>query len=293
MPTATRSRTRKQTTSRSRSKRRITPEDLRAFQIVSDPRISPDGQRIVFVHKQAHETRPGEYATNLWITDVDGGRSRSFTSGGRDSQPRWSPTGDRLVFVSGRDKPRQQLYVIDAAGGEARPLTRLPEGSIGAVKWSPDGTRLAVSFREQASTWREEATKARKEAGESDPPRVLDHWWYRLDGDGYFNAQRFISSTSSTRTTGAHRGVSTRKRHARASSPTTSPPTGKRDRRRDESSPKRAGLHGVERRSPEDRTSASGRVTPAPEPAEPARRSPPSRGRPNGTHGSPIAGRRR
>ncbi|MCY2964308.1 MAG: prolyl oligopeptidase family serine peptidase, partial [Planctomycetota bacterium] len=50
---------------------------------------------------------------------------------------------------------------------------------------------IAVSFREQESVWTEAAKKARTESGENDPPRVLDDMWYRLDGDGYFNGQRY------------------------------------------------------------------------------------------------------
>ncbi|MHC5024116.1 MAG: S9 family peptidase [Planctomycetota bacterium] len=206
MPTATRPRRKKTPTRRSRSKRRITPEDLRQFCIVSDPRIAPDGEQIVFVHKQASPKRAGEYESNLWITDVDNGRPRQFSSGGRDRLPRWSPDGTRLVFVSGRDKPRQQIYVMEAAGGEARALTRFPEGSIGSVKWSPDGTCLAVSFREQSPQWTEESTKARKEAGASEPPRILDHWWYRLDGDGYFDGQRYHLYLVDAET-GQHRSI--------------------------------------------------------------------------------------
>src|SRR6185503_10938357 len=60
----------------------------------------------------------------------------------------------------------------------------------GDFKWSPDGQSIAASFREQDPEWTEDAKKERKEKGLSDPPRVLDDWWYRLDGDGYFNSQR-------------------------------------------------------------------------------------------------------
>ena len=170
-------------------KRRVVPEDLLKYRILSDPQISPDGSRIAFVEKRAGEKN--EYVTNLWMVSTDGkGEPRQFTSGGKDLQPRWSPDGAHIAFVSGRDKPKPQIWVMPSTGGEAISLTKFPEGSLGTIKWSPNGKMIAASFREQDPQWTEKAKNDRKEKGLSDPPRVLDDWWYRLDGDGYFNAQR-------------------------------------------------------------------------------------------------------
>lgn len=169
--------------------RPITARDLLRFQFLSEPRLSPNGRDVVFVHKQVGGKN--DYRTNLWMVDTQGGEPRQFTGGGKDAQPRWSPDGSRIAFVSGREKGHLQLHLIPAAGGEARALTKLPEGSIGPFRWSPDGRLIALAFRCQDPDWTEEAKKERQEEGLSDPPRVLDRWWYRLDGDGYFNAQRY------------------------------------------------------------------------------------------------------
>jgi dipeptidyl aminopeptidase/acylaminoacyl peptidase len=170
-------------------KRAITPEDLLNFQLLGDPQVSPDGSTVLFTHKRVGEKN--EYATNLWLVSTTGkGRPRPFTSGNRDSHPRWSPDGSRIAFISSREKPKPQIYIINAAGGEARKLTDFPEGSLPTFTWSPDGRMLAVKFRDADPLWTKDAKKQREEKGLSDPPRVLDDWWYRLDGDGYFNAQR-------------------------------------------------------------------------------------------------------
>ncbi len=174
--------------SRRTRRRPITPEDLCKFRLVGSPRISPDAARIVFVEK--HVGKKNEYITNLWIAPTGAGEPVKFTDGSRDRAPAWSPDGSRIAFVRAEEKHRPQVFIIRAAGGEATATTDFPEGAIGAVRWSPDGKRLAVSFREQDPLFSKDAKKDRKEQGLSTPPRVVDDLWYRLDGDGYFGAQR-------------------------------------------------------------------------------------------------------
>ena len=215
--TAPRKIERKATTAR----RLITPEDLLRFHLVSDPQIAPDGRSVVFVKK--HVGEKNEYVTNIWIASrgasggASGGTSggggwsepRQFTGGGKDTHPRWSSDGGRLAFIGAREKHKPQIFTMHAQGGEATALTKLPEGSIGTFRWSPDGRMIAVSFRAQDPQWTEDAKKQREEQGLSDPPRVIDHWWYRLDGDGYFNGQRYHLYLVDT-ATGEHRTVYTK-----------------------------------------------------------------------------------
>ncbi len=190
---------------RSTIKRRLLRQDdlLRYIQ-VSDPQVSPSGNFVAFVRKHVNTVR-NEYVTNIWMADTAGEEPpRQFSTGGKDSHPRFNHAGDRLAFVSAREKARPQIFVLDAIGGEAAALTNLPEGSIGTFAWSSDGTMIATSFREADPAWTEEAKKLRREKGLSDPPRAVDNWWYRLDGDGYFLAQRYHLYLIDT-TTGEHR----------------------------------------------------------------------------------------
>ncbi|MHC4992236.1 MAG: TolB family protein, partial [Planctomycetota bacterium] len=157
MPTATAPRkTRRRPAQRGRTRRRMTPEDLLRFVYLADPQISPDGGTIAFVHKVVGEKN--QYRTTIWTVHVDdGGAPRPFTNGGKDRSPRWSPDGERIAFVSERTKGCPQVHLISAHGGEATALTSFPEGSVGTVKWSPDGRWLAVSFRAQDPDWTEAA----------------------------------------------------------------------------------------------------------------------------------------
>ncbi len=170
-------------------KRVMEPEDLLRIRFVSDPQISPDGSTILFTHKKVGEKN--NYHAELWTTATDGEtEARAFTSSGKDGHGRWSPDGSQVAFVRGSETG-SQIFLIPSGGGEARKLTSFPEGTIASFQWSPDGSRLAVSFRETAPEWTSEAKKARAESGGTTPPWVIDDPWYRLDGDGYFGAQRF------------------------------------------------------------------------------------------------------
>ena len=73
------------------------PADLFQMQWASDPRISPDGRRIVYVRNHA-DIMADRYRQNLWIVDIDGRRHEALTTGGENhSQPRWSPDGTRVA----------------------------------------------------------------------------------------------------------------------------------------------------------------------------------------------------
>ncbi len=202
----------KRTRSKVAARRGITPEDLLKFHYVNSPQISPDGRHVVFVKKHAGDKN--EYVNNLWMVSGTGrngawGEPRQFTGGGKDTHPRWSPDGDRIAFIGGRTKGQPQVFTMSAEGGEAVALTTLPEGSVGTFRWSPDGRLIALSFRQQDPEWTTKAKKDREEKGLSDPPRVIDHYWYRLDGDGYFNGQRYQVLLVDA-DTGEHRAVYTK-----------------------------------------------------------------------------------
>ena len=122
-------------------------KDLFKLKLVSDPKFSPDGGRIAFVHT-TFDYEKDEYVNDIWMADAKTGVTAQFTtSRGKDKGPRWSPDGKRLLFTStppakeGEEKKKPQLYVIEVAGGEARKLTDLKLG-VEAPRWSPDGKQI-------------------------------------------------------------------------------------------------------------------------------------------------------
>ena len=138
-------------------------EDLYALQFVEDPHISPDGEQIAFV-KLSLDKLGNKYVRHVWLAALDGAkaRTRQFTFGAKSATtPRWRPDGKALAFVAARDS-QPQIYLISLEGGEARPLTSMPNGATNPV-WSPDGRKIAFLSPVNAEERRREDT------GKADP----------------------------------------------------------------------------------------------------------------------------
>ena len=145
-----------------KQKRPITAEDVYNIAEVEDPRVSPDGRWIAYVHQRVDQLA-NEYRRDIWLAPTDGGAPAQITRGGQDSQPRWSPDGRTLAFVSKRGEHTQvYLLPIGAPGGEARALTAAPNGASDPA-WSPDGLYLAYLAPMRADE------RADEDSGEEEP----------------------------------------------------------------------------------------------------------------------------
>jgi dipeptidyl aminopeptidase/acylaminoacyl peptidase len=168
--------------------RKITAEDFMQIQLVSDPQFSPDGARIACV-KRSIDRDKNRVRGEIWIVPAESGEPQRFTGGDwSDSAPRWSPDGTRIAFLSDRQKPKNQIFLIASDGGEARALTKLEaEGGLQALRWSPDGTQIAFLFRATPEAYRKEAVEERRTKEMPAPPRVHERLNYRMDGFGYYD----------------------------------------------------------------------------------------------------------
>ncbi len=77
---------------------KLTAMDEFQIQTPTDPQISPDGKKIVYVRRFADAATDKRYS-NLWIINADSTDHRPLTTGNRsDSSPRWSPDGTANLY---------------------------------------------------------------------------------------------------------------------------------------------------------------------------------------------------
>jgi Tol biopolymer transport system component len=96
--------------------------------------VSPDGRMIVF-----------ELLGDLFTMPVTGGAATRLTSGPAfDSQPRWSPDGKRIVFLSDRSGA-ENIWLCDADGSNPKALTKGNNNLYASPEWTPDGDYIVAS----------------------------------------------------------------------------------------------------------------------------------------------------
>jgi dipeptidyl aminopeptidase/acylaminoacyl peptidase len=158
-------------TTGSAARQPLTFEQIATMKDVSAPQMSPDGNHVVFVVREASKLADKDHEheiSALWIADF-AGEARQFTSGlWNDEVPRWSPDGTRIAFLSDRAEcGKASVYLIDPAGGEAQRVFD-EQGEMANPQWSPDGRYLAVLFTDPET----EEEKKRKE--DKDDVKVWD-----------------------------------------------------------------------------------------------------------------------
>lgn len=106
--------------------------------------VAPDGETLVF-----------DLLGDLYALPAEGGEATRLTTGGMavldsiaagspfDSQPRFSPSGDWIAFISDRSGS-DNLWVMQSDGTDLRQISRERGAVLNSPAWAPDGQRVAV-----------------------------------------------------------------------------------------------------------------------------------------------------
>jgi serine/threonine protein kinase len=136
-----------------------------------NPSISPNGFSLAF-------NRFFDNNNDIWLLELDRGVPNRFTTDPAiESNPIWSPDGERIVFNSSRTKVLD-LYVKQANGAPGSEQRILPSSQPKlATDWSPDG--LSILYQS------------------ADPKRGNDIWVLPMDTNGKPGTARAIIQTDS------------------------------------------------------------------------------------------------
>src|SRR6266481_8713275 len=96
--------------------------------------VSPDGKTIAF-----------ELLGDIYTLPIAGGEAKLISGGmAFDSQPRFSPDGTWIAFLSDRDG-NENVWMMRADGSNAKQVSKDSSGEFASPSWSPDGNYVFVS----------------------------------------------------------------------------------------------------------------------------------------------------
>jgi Tol biopolymer transport system component len=113
-----------------------------------DPRISPDGSKVVFERMVDDRTQHGNY--DLFTINIDGTNPIRITkSGFTQGLASWSPSGSRIAYIVTAidDVGQYDIYIINTDGTENKNITPPsfpPQFLVHDVTFSRDGKHLFI-----------------------------------------------------------------------------------------------------------------------------------------------------
>ena len=157
------------------AQRGLTAEDVAGMKNVGAVRISPDGKWVAYV-VTVPDLKESSTNSDVWLVPATGGTPIKLTNSKKsDDNPKWSPDGRWIAFLSARDE-KPQLWRISPSGGEAEKLGDAKSGVMDFA-WSPDGKKIAYVALRDLTAEEEQKQKEKDDAQVVDKDWRFTHLW--------------------------------------------------------------------------------------------------------------------
>jgi serine/threonine protein kinase/Tol biopolymer transport system component len=142
-----------------------------ASQNATQPGISPDGKRVMYI------TMPARDRNELWVSNIDGSNKVKLASGESLATTTWAPDNFHLNFVDEETGATDKGYVVGADGSGLRQIP-WSGGAIFILLWSADQKSIYITATEKGSSvptvWKENADGSSAEKIASDCGNISD-----------------------------------------------------------------------------------------------------------------------
>ena len=123
-------------------KRLLQVDDYYRIGAVSEARVSPEGDWVAYTVTR-EDPDEDESRSRIWMIPAGGGTAVAMTNEDESSwQPRWSPDGRYLSFLSKREDGETQVWRLYRGGGEAQQISDTAQ-PVKSHDWSPDSSRIS------------------------------------------------------------------------------------------------------------------------------------------------------
>lgn len=166
--------------------RYILPTDVYKMKSIRNPKISPDGQWILYNISKADSAKD-KFVSKLYMISRNGKDTVALTEQTKSpGQCNWSPDGKYISFTTvpkdeKEDNAVSQIFLMDRRGGEPFQLTNT-KGEIQSYNWSEDGSKIVLAIKDpnNADTAK---SKIRK-------PYEINRYQFKQDYMGYLDNRK-------------------------------------------------------------------------------------------------------